>query len=281
MLDLVAAINRFLLVGNRRARRAMAEDRRVGLTVNALLISLTRYFVYFVLVGWILGTLGVNLTHYLASVSFIAIALGFGVQGLVQDVVTGFFLMFERQVDVGDLVTINAQTGIVEDFGLRFMEIRLFDGSRALIPNRAILQVNNYRSHGVRATIDVALSGALAGRRDVVLSAQQGVATDIEREFAGVVITPASFVPWTDGTGGGGFVRAQLAIWPGQTWVVDQQWTPRLTARLTAAGVEAAQFQIVVHYHGEHTTNPRLLGPRSFSWGKAFPARSPSRPKDP
>ena len=266
LLDLVAALNRFILVGNRRARRAMEQDRRVGLTVSAVLISLARYFLYFILLGWVLVTLGVKLTQYLASVSFIAIALGFGVQGLVQDVVTGFFLIFERQLDVGDMVSINGQTGLVEDFGLRFMELRLFDGSHALIPNRTIMQVINYRSRGLRATIDVVLTQPATGRRDAVAAAQRAVAAEIQREFAGAVLQAPAVVPWTDGEGGGGFVRAQLFIWPGQTWVVDGQWTPRLTARLTAGGLDPAQFQIAVHYHGDHTINPRLPTGQGIHW---------------
>lgn len=260
LLDLVARIAHWVLVGNRAAQRAMRSDRRVGLTINTVLISLARYLVYFVMVGWILITLGVHLSQYLASVSFVAIAIGFGTQGLVQDVVTGFFLIFERQMDVGDMVILNGQTGIVKDFGLRLTEVRLYDGGRALIPNRSIGQVINYRSGALVATVDVVLTAA-TGRREMVADALRRTTTEIVNEFSGVVRGAPTHVPWTDADGDGGFTRARLPIWPGQTWLVDGHWVPRLKARLAAAGLEEAQYQVAVHYYAEGPLADPAQGP--------------------
>lgn len=263
LLDLVGRINHWLLVGNRAAQRAMRNDRRVGLTINTVLISLARYLVYFVLLGWVLTAVGVKLTTYLASVSFLAIAIGFGTQGLVQDVVTGFFLVFERQMDVGDMVVLNGLTGVVEDFGLRLTQVRLFDGGQAIIPNRSIGQVINYRTGAIVATVDVMLSKGATGRREVVAEALRRATTEMVHEFNGVVRGAAVHVPWTDAGGDGGFARARLPIWPGQTWLVDGHWVPRLKAGLAAAGLEEAQYQLAVHYYAER---PVVEAARGVGW---------------
>lgn len=89
----------------------------------------------------------------------------------MQDVVTGFFLVFENQMDAGDMVVLNGQTGIVEDFGLRLTQVRLYDGGQAIIPNRSIGQVINYRSGALVATVDVVLSQGATGWRTVVAEA--------------------------------------------------------------------------------------------------------------
>lgn len=283
LLDMVGRINYWLLVGNRAAQRAVRADLRVGLTINTVLISLARYLVYFVLLGWVLTTLGVSLSHYLASVSFLAIAIGFGSQGLVQDVVTGFFLVFERQMNVGDMVVINGQTGIVEVFGLRFTEVRLYDGSRALMPNRMISQVINYRAGAVLATLDVVATGADAQRRAVIVEALHRTTAEVEVEFAGVVRAPAVHLTWTETGVDGGFARSRLAIWPGQTWVVDGQWVPRLKARLAAAGVDEAQYQVAVYYGADPPAGglgqpppsawPRLAARGVQTWTRLHPPR--------
>lgn len=94
--------------------------------------------VYFAALGFILGELGVNYTAYLASLSVIWLAVGFGSQGLVQDVVTGFFIIFEGQFDVGDMVEMSGQTGLVEELGLRMTRLRNYLGELISVPNRNI-----------------------------------------------------------------------------------------------------------------------------------------------
>jgi len=267
VMDLVAAINRWLLVGERAPMRPVLGDRRVALTVNTVLVSIVRYVLYFVLIGWILQQFGIKVGTYLASVSFVAIAVGFGTQGLVQDVVTGFFLMFERQVDVGDMVTVNGQTGVVESFGLRLTEVRVFDGSVVTIPNRSILHVSKFRSGASLAAVDVAVAADLTpALRATVAGALRASGDGIALQFAGIVQGSMSLGPWVELGGGAAYLRARLALWPAQTWVVEGQWVPRLQAALGAAGLQPLQYQIAIHYHSADASGPTRQGRRA--WGR-------------
>lgn len=82
-------------------------------TVTSLSVSVAVFAMYFIAVGMVLKEFGISLTAYLASASIIGLAVGFGSQGLVQDVVTGLTVIFSDLCDVGDMVEIGGQTGIV------------------------------------------------------------------------------------------------------------------------------------------------------------------------
>ena len=89
--------------------RSLAKVR----SILGLLNSISIFILYFAAVGIVLKEFGVSLTAYLASASVLGLAVGFGSQGLVQDVVTGLTLIFSDLVDVDDMVEISGQTGIV------------------------------------------------------------------------------------------------------------------------------------------------------------------------
>jgi small conductance mechanosensitive channel len=96
---------------------------------------------YFVAVGLVLKEFGISLTAYFASATIIGLAVGFGSQGLVQDVVNGLTVVFSDLFDVGDMVEIAGQTGFVQKIGIRFTVLNNFMGAEVFIPNRTIANV--------------------------------------------------------------------------------------------------------------------------------------------
>ena len=214
-------------------------------TFHFLLLNVLKYVIYLTSIGLVLAELGVNVTAYLASLSVIGLAIGFGSQGLVQDMVTGFFLIFESQFDVGDMVETAGQSGLVQEIGLRMTSLRTYVGQRVTIPNRNIAVVANYSSQGLRARIDVATARTdLEGMQDVV----SRVAAEVSTQFSGVVLREPTLEPveleserW--------YTRAHLAIWPGQQWLIDQQLIPRIKERCADRGLTIPHDRITVFYH--------------------------------
>ncbi|WP_409305254.1 mechanosensitive ion channel family protein [Peribacillus sp. SCS-155] len=135
---------------NRSAGRTKTLE---GLTKNAV-----GYVLSFILVVTILQLMGIKATAILAGAGVVGLAVGFGAQGLVSDVVTGFFILLERQLDVGDYITIGEFSGIVEQFGLRTTQIRDFDGTLHFIPNRQITSLSNHSRGNMRALVDISIS---------------------------------------------------------------------------------------------------------------------------
>jgi moderate conductance mechanosensitive channel len=105
---------------------------------------------------YMLGEFGFNLAPLLAGVGIVGLAVGFGAQNLVRDVVTGFFILLEDQYGVGDIVMINqVATGKVEQLTLRVTGVRDLDGTMHYIANGAIVHVANRSKDWARAVIDV------------------------------------------------------------------------------------------------------------------------------
>ncbi|MGX7111979.1 mechanosensitive ion channel family protein [Gemella cuniculi] len=118
-------------------------------TLHKLVKSAMRYTIYFIAFFQILATLGVNTTSIVASAGIASVAIGFGAQSLVKDIISGFFIILEGQFDVGDNVKIYNQGafiagGNVLSLGLRSTKVRSKGGEIYFIPNGSINQVINY-----------------------------------------------------------------------------------------------------------------------------------------
>ena len=118
-------------------------------TLLKLVKSAVRYTIYFIAFFQILATVGVNTTSIVASAGIASVAIGFGAQNLVKDIISGFFIILEGQFDVGDNVKIYNQAafiaeGSVLSLGLRSTKIRSKGGEIYFIPNGTINQVINY-----------------------------------------------------------------------------------------------------------------------------------------
>nr|WP_156520744.1 mechanosensitive ion channel family protein [Oceanobacillus sp. Castelsardo] len=127
-------------------------------TLQALCINVFTYFLLFIVIGIIFELFGLDIKALLAGAGIIGLAIGFGAQGLVSDVVTGFFILLEKQFDVDDYVTVAGIDGVVEEIGLRTTKLRGSDGTVHYIPNRNIGTVSNYSRGNMRALVDISIS---------------------------------------------------------------------------------------------------------------------------
>jgi small conductance mechanosensitive channel len=128
-------------------------DEKKASTIGELLKSILRYTVYFFGIVGILSGLfnGISLTF--ASIG--GVAVGFGAQSIVKDLINGVFILFEDQYAVSDYVTIGQFSGIVESIGIRTTKLRDFSGDIHLIPNGSIVTVTNHSRGNMRVMIDI------------------------------------------------------------------------------------------------------------------------------
>jgi moderate conductance mechanosensitive channel len=127
-------------------------------TLSALLKSLWRYTVYAVTIVMIMARLGLEIAPILAGAGIVGLAVGFGAQNLVRDIISGFFIILEDQFSVGDFITTGSYSGIVEELGLRITKIRDFSGELHIVPNGSIAAVTNRTRGNMRAMIDVSVA---------------------------------------------------------------------------------------------------------------------------
>lgn len=124
-------------------------------TIFTLTLNIYHYIIMFFGIYAVLSVLGVPVGTLIASAGIFSVALGLGAQGFVSDIVTGFFILLEDQIDVGDYVKIETIEGTVSAIGLRTTQVTSPDGTLNFIPNRKILIISNQSRNDMRVLIDL------------------------------------------------------------------------------------------------------------------------------
>ena len=131
-------------------------------TISRLIENVLNYTLYFLLIYWILSILGLPVSSLLAGAGIAGVAIGMGAQGFLSDLVNGFFILLERQLDVGDSVRLTNGpiniAGTVVSVGIRTTQVRDADGSLHYIPNRNIMVVSNLSRGDMRVLIDIPIN---------------------------------------------------------------------------------------------------------------------------
>ncbi len=138
---------------NYRKKETYSEGRLN--TLETLAKNFFQYFLFFVIIYSILTIIGIPVGSLIAGAGIAGVAIGLGAQGFINDVITGFFIIYERQLDVGDHVILDTVEGIVEQVGLRTTQVKSFNGTMNYIPNRQILIVSNLSRGNQQVLIDI------------------------------------------------------------------------------------------------------------------------------
>ncbi|ALF09095.1 mechanosensitive ion channel family protein [Parageobacillus thermoglucosidasius] len=141
-----------------RQKAPIRISERREATLARLLDNVITYVLCFIALIMILDTFGVEVKAILAGAGIVGLAVGFGAQSLVKDVITGFFIIFEDQFAVGDYVRIGNFEGYVESIGLRVTKIKSWTGEVHILPNGSITQVTNYSLNNSVAVVDVSIA---------------------------------------------------------------------------------------------------------------------------
>jgi moderate conductance mechanosensitive channel len=215
-------------------RRQRAE------TVGSVLRSTVSAVVLVVGGAMVLSELGLDLGPVLASAGIVGVALGFGAQNLVKDVLTGVFLILEDQFGVGDVVDVGEATGTVEAVGLRTTRLRSVDGTVWYVRNGEVLRVGNMSQGWSRALLDVpvAWDSDIAVVRALVKEVADGLWHDPDWE-ARVLEEPE--VWGVEAMGADGVVvRLVVKTVPLEQWDVQRELRQRVKAAFDAAGIDVA-----------------------------------------
>lgn len=137
----------------RKSNLKFTLDEKRSRTLEAVLKSVLRYAVYFFGVVGILTQIFSTISLTFAGIG--GVAIGFGAQSLVKDIINGFFILFEGQYAVGDYINIDDKGGIVESIELRVTKLRDFNGDLHIIPNGLITKVTNHSTGNARVMLDV------------------------------------------------------------------------------------------------------------------------------
>lgn len=133
----------------------VGNNERRQVTIVKLLQSVLSYLVYFSAIMGILSALNIQIAGLIAGAGIASVAIAFGAQNLVKDVITGFFIILEDQFSVGDYVKIGTAEGTVMEIGLRTTKLKGTTGEQFILPNGSIAEVINYSINNSKAMIDM------------------------------------------------------------------------------------------------------------------------------
>lgn len=210
-------------------------DERRAKTLSTLSASIARYAIYFFAGVMVLQNLGLNTTSVLTAAGIGGLAVGFGAQNLVRDVITGFFILLEDQFGVGDWITAGGVSGVVEAMGIRITKIRDFGGELHVIPNGQITQVTNHMGPSMRVMFDVQVSydTDLEKALKVLQETLDAYAEGNDR----LVEPPQALGVSQFGESGVGLLILARTR-PMEQWAVEREIKQRIKERFDAEGIE-------------------------------------------
>jgi small conductance mechanosensitive channel len=213
-----------------RAERA----RQRTLTMGAVLRSMASFTVFVITVLLCLGELGIDLAPLIAGAGIAGVAIGFGAQSLVRDVVAGMFVVIEDQYGVGDTVDLGEAKGTVERVTLRTTMVRDLEGTLWVVPNGEIKRVANKSQLWARAVVDLRIPND--ADLDLALGIIRARSTEIVAATPGALEEPdvlgvESFVD------GGVVVRVTAKTEPGAQFQIARALRAGLKQALEAANV--------------------------------------------
>lgn len=229
-------------IGNKLIKRFFAKLTGKGdvakgraLTLQTLSENVFSYVLIFILVATIFNIFGLSVASLIAGAGIVGLAIGFGAQGLVSDVVTGFFLLLEKQIDVNDYVTVGSIDGIVESVGLRTTQLRSFDGTLNYIPNRDITTVSNHSRGNMQALVDIGVSYDQDIDKAIVVlqAACEKAAAENEMIIEGPDVIGVQAFGASDVT-----LRIIAKAKNGEQWAVERHLRKAIKEALDANGIE-------------------------------------------
>ena len=227
------------------------------------LLPLIRTFVsvvLFIMVGLIvLSQVGIDITPLLAGAGVIGIAIGFGSQKLVQDVINGLFILAEDTISVGDVVALDNYGGLVEAMTIRHIRLRDFDGSLWTVPFSEVKAVLNRTKGYSRYVFDI----EVAYKEDVdqVMAVMRELGEEIRNdpEYGPLILEPLEIVGLDKFAASGMVIKARITTLPIKQWTVGREFNRRLKRRFDEVGIEIP-FPTRTVYHVQSNDAPVYTG---------------------
>lgn len=225
-----------------RAKRAATLIRVLRLALSTMILSVA------VLVS--LRRLGMDITPILTGAGIGGLAFGFGAQNLVRDVISGFFLILENQVRVGDVVSVNGKSGLVEAVRLRTIVLRGLDGTVHTVPNGAINEVSNLTKDFSYYLADIGV--AYKENVDRVMEVLTQVGAELQRDpaYAESILEPLEILGVDALADSAVVIKVRIKTVPLQQWKVGREMMHRIKKAFDTQGIEIP-FPHLSVYFGE------------------------------
>ncbi len=214
------------------------EWQRRATTLGGIMTSLVTAVVGFLAVLMLLRELSIDVVPILTGAGIVGLAVGFGAQNLVRDVISGFFLILEDQVRIGDIARINGVQGTVEQINLRTIVLRDGEGAVQVFPNGTITALANLSKQFAFAVVDVKV--AYAENMDRVIGTLREVGATMQKDamWGSVVLAPLDVLGVESLADGAATIRVKFKTLPLNQGKVANELRRRLMNAFVGRGIK-------------------------------------------
>ncbi len=243
----VAGLLTARLVGFLSRNQLDVESRKRADTLSHVIRWVLRTGILLVSAVMLLGQLGVQIGPVIAAAGVVGLAVGFGAQNLVQDIISGFFLLLEDQVRVGDVVQLNDKGGLVEKITLRMIILRDFDGSVHYVRNGKIDVVTNMTKEYSQYVFDIGV--AYRENTDEVSAVIEAVGKELQKDpdFKDDILAPLELVGVDKFADSAVIIKARIKTKPIKQWRVGREFNRRLKKKFDELNIEMPFPHITVY----------------------------------
>jgi len=236
VMEMTNTVSAHLLKGpNGGPKKEISQKQKTLIPVIRTAINIGAGFVGGII---ILDRLGVNTTPILAGAGIVGLAVGFGSQALVKDLINGLFILFEESIRVGDWAMVGNQGGMVESVGLRTVKLRDMNGTVHIIPNSTIDSLSNFSKLYSRTVMDI----GIAYREDVdeviEILKELGQALQKDPEYGPDIMEPLEIFGLDRFEDSAVIIRARFKTKPLKQWGVRREFYRRLKRVFDQRGIE-------------------------------------------
>lgn len=243
---LVERLIRRMVPPSEHMHSAGAERKREDTLIRILLGTL-RIVVWIIAILTILSEIGINIGPIIAAAGVVGLALGFGGQYLIKDLITGFFIILENQYRIGDVVCFDETCGLVEDISLRATIMRDLDGVVHHVPHGSIIRVSNLTKKFARVNLDIGVSYNADLKQVIEVVNETGEDLANDEEWKDKILKPMKFERVNDFADSAVVVKILGETVPLEQWAVAGEFRMRLKIAFDKAGIEIPFPQRVVH----------------------------------
>ena len=216
-------------------------------TLMSVLWTIIAGLVWFTAVLTILGQVGVNVTPILASAGVVGLAVGFGAQNLVKDFVSGFFLILENQIRVGDVAIINGTGGLVEAITFRTIVLRDQAAVVHVFPNGSINTLSNMTKDWSAYVMDIGVGYKEDTDHVIEVMRRVGGELQADPQYGSAMLEPIEIIGLDAFTDSAVIIKARLKTLPIRQWMVGREYRRRLKKAFEAENIEFPFPQRTVH----------------------------------
>jgi small conductance mechanosensitive channel len=229
--EFVSAVIERYLVGAVRDGTAVERSQRVR-TLLPLIRNAFLIFLIVVVVLIVLSEIGLNIAPLLAGAGVFGLAIGFGAQTLVKDVITGIFILFENTLAVGDVADIgNGHSGVVEGISIRAIRLRDASGGMHTVPFSNVTSVINMTRDFANYIFNIKVDYGQDTDRVSGVLRDLGIQMETDPEYCGLILAPLEIVG-VDSFGSDALIlQAKFKTRPGKQWSVGREFNRRLKKR--------------------------------------------------